>query len=619
MAGRDLKPGNMVQHHSFGVGKVKAEEDGGETLIIDFRSRPEHRMRRSLVDSLQRLPDDGLAALTWDGPEEVQPWVSEAPLKLVALALADSGGRGKAKDIQEKLEGRVVRDPKWATWWKQVQPATKSSAHFRVGKDRSITLVTRVDDVPHEPLAPPAKKTKAPTKKPPSLREWRKWLLSEVDGPPPAPSPTRPVSNALAKISSHEIEPAIRRTIWGAREFLASGSATPTAAERWAEAVSRGSLRWRKCVDPGNPDDLSELTGEILARLTRVAKDSKDGKPYEESVAWLLSAGDLAAQPDQWRRGFARGMWEALEDSRNGVRDVLQASSAKLGRRGQAVLAREIALAAFGFSDPARRIAELDRMVDILPGDDRVQLIRDLMVRSATGASKGRVLDYVANSRHAAAVQTAAGRLSLSVLACMLLEDGQSQFADQASRAIGEALFDPLAYGNDPVWPGLLADGRKRIVDLHQRLADDMERQRVAFEGKLEQGNSQEERLRRQVEGLRSQIAEGREESRLDIRQDMLTVIAETLQSFRRRQYSPKEMLGHVEARLALALQAGGAEEFGTVGDTAPFNPIVHQAPVDIPIGHQVRVVVPGSMVRGKLTGDRILIKARVEHPKEVS
>ena len=76
MAGRDLKPGNMVQHHSFGVGKVKAEEDGGETLIIDFRSRPEHRMRGSLVDSLQRLPDDGLAALTWDGPEEVQPWVS---------------------------------------------------------------------------------------------------------------------------------------------------------------------------------------------------------------------------------------------------------------------------------------------------------------------------------------------------------------------------------------------------------------------------------------------------------------------------------------------------------------------------------------------------------------
>ena len=307
MTGRDLKPGNMVQHHSYGVGKVRAVEDGGETLVIDFRSRPDHRMRRSLVDSLQRLPDDGLAALTWDGPEEVQPWVNEAPLKLVALALADSGGRGKAKDIQEKLEGRVVRDPKWATWWKQVQPATKSSAHFRVGKDRSITLVAKVDDIPHEPLAPPAKKTKAQKGKPPSLREWRKWLLSEVDGPPPAPSPTRPVSNALAKISNHEIEPAIRRTIWGAREFLASGSATPTAAERWAEAVSRGSLRWRECVGPENPDDLAELTGEILARLTRVTKDSKDGKPYEESVAWLLRAGDLAAQPDSWRRGIRPG------------------------------------------------------------------------------------------------------------------------------------------------------------------------------------------------------------------------------------------------------------------------------------------------------------------------
>ena len=618
MAGRGLKPGNMVQHHSFGVGKVKAEEDGGETLIIDFRSRPEHRMRGSLVDSLQRLPDDGLAALTWDGPEEVQPWVSEAPLKLVALALADSGGRGKAKDIQEKLEGRVVRDPKWATWWKQVQPATKSSAHFRVGKDRSITLVTRVDDVPHEPLAPPAKKTKAPTKKPPSLREWREWLLSEVDGPPPAPSPTRPVSNALAKISNHEIEPAIRRTIWGATEFLASGSATPTAAERWAEAVSRGSLRWRECVGPENPDDLAELTGEILARLTRVAKDSKDGKPYEESVAWLLRAGDLAAQPDTWRRGFAQGMWEALEDSRNGVRDVLQASYGKLGRRGQAVLAREITLAAFGLGDSAHRIPELDRMVDILPGDDRGQLIRDLMVGSTTWASKDRVLDYIANSRHGGADQSIIGQLNLSVLACILLEDGKNQFADQASRAIGEALFDPSACGNDPVWPGLLADGRKRIVDLRQRLADDMERQRAAYKDKLEQRSSEEERLRGQVEGLRAQIAEGREESRLDIRQDMLAVIGETLQSFRRRRFSPEEMLGHVEARLTLALQAGGAEEFGTVGDTAVFDPIVHQGPGNIPIGDPVRLVASGSMVRGKLTGDRVLMKAQVEHLKEV-
>ena len=615
----DLKPGNMVQHHSYGIGKVRVVEDGGETLVIDFRSRPDHRMRRPLVDSLHRLPDDGLAALTWDGPENVQPWVSEAPLKLVALALADSGGRGKAKDIQEKLEGRVVRDPKWATWWKQVQPATKTSAHFRVGKDRSITLVARVDDVPHEPLAPPAKKTKAQKGKPASLREWRKWLLSEVDGPPPAPSPTRPVSNALTKISNHEIEQALRRTIWGAGEFLASGSATPTAAERWVEAVSRGALRWREFVGPENQGDLAEPTGEILARLVKVAKDSKDGKPYEESVASMLRAGDLAAQPNTWRRGFARGMWVALKDSRNGVRDVLQASSATLGRRGQAILALEIALAALGLGDSARRIPELDRMVDILPGDDRVQLIRDLMVLSATGASKDRVLDYVANSRHAAAVQTATGRLNLSVLVCMLLEDGQSQFADQASRAIGEALFDPSAYGNDPVWPSLLADGRKRIVDLHERLADDMERQRAAYEVKLEQSSNEEERLRRQVEGLRSQIAEGREESRLDIRQDMLTVIGETLRSFRRRQYSPEEMLGHVEARLSLALQAGGAEEFGMVGDTAPFDPIVHQAPVDILVGDPVRVVAPGSMVRGNLTGDRILIKARVEHPKEVS
>jgi hypothetical protein len=165
-----------------------------------------------------------------------------------------------------------------------------------------------------------------------------------------------------------------------------------------------------------------------------------------------------------------------------------------------------------------------------------------------------------------------------------------------------------------------LADGRKRISDMSERKSGELESQRLAYEAKLEEMRYKEERLRGLVEGLRVQIAAGREESRFDILQDTLLVVGETLQSFRKRKGSPEELLNHIEARLTLALRAGGAEEFGTIGETALFDPILHQGENGghIQIGAHVRISAPGSIVRGKSTGGRVLFKAKVEHSSEV-
>ena len=122
----------------------------------------------------------------------------------------------------------------------------------------------------------------------------------------------------------------------------------------------------------------------------------------------------------------------------------------------------------------------------------------------------------------------------------------------------------------------------------------------------------EQERLVRRVDGLRSQIAEGREESRLDIRQDMLMEIAVTLQSLHQHEDGEGALVRDIKASLARALRAGGAEEFGAVGDTAPYNPRLHQSEKQIASDSPVRVCTPGALVRGKLTGDRVLTRARV-------
>ncbi len=277
-------------------------------------------------------------------------------------------------------------------------------------------------------------------------------------------------------------------------------------------------------------------------------------------------------------------------------------------------------MAAFDDDNSTRRCSELDRLIDILPAGERIHVIHNLIVRSAAGdAPKKNVLDYVVNSRHAAKLPDPAERLKLLALTAMLLTDGQGQVVNQASHEIGDKLADSSAHGNGPVWSGLLSDSRKRISDMRESLTAELENQRSSYEDQLAEMRAEQKRLQGRVEGLRAQIAARREESRLDIRHDMLLVIGETLQSFRQRKGSPEELLRHIEARLSLALRAGGAEEFGTIGETVLYNPRFHQVEKQTPNKSPVRVSAPGAIVRGKLTGDRVLIKARVVYPSEVN
>ncbi len=535
----------------------------------------------------------------------VESWASEAPLKLVAWALDSMGRTAKSTEIRQKLEGGLFRGLNWKTWWGRVLPAVKQSRRFNVKTNNYITLLSNVDAIPAEPwdsLPVPVKKAKTKTV---SVADWKKWLLSDVPGPPPGPRPTKPVCNALAKLSKRDIQPAMHRTMWGAGEFLASGSPTAQAAAGWAEAVSRGFIRSRELSEPDAVLSLSPQVGALLPKLVKVAKFS------EESVTMLLAAGELPGEPDPWWREFTAGMWQAFQDT-GAARELVDKVPDESGS-GRAALARELATAALHAGNPLQYHAELDRVLDNLWPRDRLHIFNDLIVRSANrAASRQAVLDYVAASRHAAGLQNPAERLNLLVMASLLLSDGHGRVVDEAAQQIGVAVAKHGDNGIGLVWPALLSGARQHIADLRAQHAQELENQRLTYEADLEEMRREAEGLRERVAGLRSLIAEKREESRMDIRQDMLMVTAETLQSLRLNRDSPDSILRNVEVKLALALRAGGSEEFGMIGDIVPYNPKLHQADRLTSNDSNVRIRTPGALVRGKLTGDRVLIKARV-------
>ena len=137
---------------------------------------------------------------------------------------------------------------------------------------------------------------------------------------------------------------------------------------------------------------------------------------------------------------------------------------------------------------------------------------------------------------------------------------------------------------------------RQRQVQECLRAAQEAELKelRTAHAAELERERQEQERLRQQARDLDAELRAKRQESRLEIRKDMLLAIGEVLQIVARHNGSIDELSKNVEAGLTLALRAGGAELL----DDAPRG----------------TVVAPGVIVRGGDHGDLVLLPAKVKH-----
>ncbi len=302
MTSKKNQPGTFVHHNSLGVGKVIAQDDSGG-VTVEFKSGETRPMSASVARNLTALPYNGLEAKIWYGPGEIRPWIENAPLKLLAATLTDIGGMVKAGDIKGKLQGRVFDGSvKWDPWWKRVKVAVDRSRHFKTVKNKgnaiaAIGLAARidVDNVPAEPLPP-----LPPKPKPATLSDWKRWLLGETAEPPPGRWPTKAVCKTLDTWPIETVGLALARTIWGAREFLASGSTSLPAAAGWQGALVRASMRWLDCTWPDSGRNLAGQTVELLERLSRYTKgtglslflvgtlsgqlDAQQSRSYEERL-----------------------------------------------------------------------------------------------------------------------------------------------------------------------------------------------------------------------------------------------------------------------------------------------------------------------------------------------
>ncbi len=579
-------------------GPQSVEIDGNSVPVftIDFWGDRQLRPERMLTPLQEQCPE----ALLADHPEALAPWVDGSPMRLVALALSVDGGTGRAADVREKLDGRIP-GLAWDAWWKGA-PARmrKLPDHFRVaraGRDSEYTLLSSVEAVS---ALQEVKSGAATERKSATMADWRAWLEAETHQPPPGRFPTTQVAGSLARWPADSIDQALLRVIVSAGEALVSRGLSAQAAEGWLRAVAQASQRRRELGGSDPRGYTAARSGDVLARLARVAGDG----PAQDL---LLRAGALDDETGSWRRGFLAGMWEAFEG--DDARDLYLRSSSRLGRQARTHLARELFLAAFGPEFLLRRHSELDRLLDALPEGDREPLLRQA-IASATPDQRDSVLGYVAASRHAEGQD----HFKLRLVAALTLGGEHNEFTRQVSKELA-AQADFSALGGKAELqkrpPAILEDTFARAEQAIANLARNTEELRQAEAEKLEAERREQERLRQQVRERNAELAAGREESRLGLRQDMLLAVGEVLQSLAQADGEPQK---DIADGLALALRAGGAEPFGSPGERVPFDPERHTGHQGAQPSGSVRVLAPGVIYRGGIHGDRVLLKAQVKH-----
>ncbi len=536
--------------------------------MVSFKTGETRGMSASVARNLKVLPADGLESLLYNQPDQAQSWVESAPLKLLAATLADLDGPAKAGAIRGKLQGLMTStDIKWSGWWDRLKAAADDSGCFRIVKNKSSAITTiafsgTVASVPAYPLPPP--RQKAIKAKPANQAEWKKWLTSDTGEPPPGAGgyPTKAAFAAISKLLSKDVEKGLAKVIRTSEGLVDSVNPSLRDAEAWMEAVGLATCRWLESRRERTPSDLTERVGEILARLAKVAR-------LDRSPTVLLR------------------------------------------------VARELAPSAFQVGEFRHGHASLDRLLDSLAPEERTQLIREVLVQSdGREASRESVLQYVGYSRHV----TGRERLPAIIIATLVLTDGRGEIPDQASTELAEALASPEKYSRSvqTLTSGARSRHARELADARRQHSDELEgvkeshdkeleKLRMTHADRLAMAEQEHERLRSQKRQIEATMSSGREESRLEVRHDMLLSVGDALQRSFRDDRSARDRLDDVVRTLASALRAGGAEVLESVGSNVYFDPKFHHSPAPISAGAPVTVSAPGV-----IAGERVILKANV-------
>ena len=560
----------------------------------------------------------GLAASLQNDRKATMRWADEAPLRLLAAALADRQRRqARLSDIETTLTTEVIDPKDWKKWWDVVRPALRDSRHFQYATREPIRLRTpNPADVDSDSLndlraaarrtarlASQAREASGPAPALTGLGGWILWAQSDEDEPMPRSAPSDGFITFLGRLPESVIPTVVSRITSGIELRLINAKQRPAdnPIEMWQAALVAVLRRWSElsCPPGVSVRDIMTLTARTLENL--------GSREFEDVVDWLV---DFTSQSADNTESVCDALLYTSHIAPNGTENLLTRMYRLLDAPVRMALWKRL----LGKGLAQSHMPPLRRWIAILEEKDRYILFSKLIASNSDDGAVKRINDIlmtewrIANSEQRCQLFDA---VALSwVLHWRSMPESRAVMIEVASVASGE----------EEVEESLFSEWRRMIRHLSEReiarVREDSEQRIVELEARIRGNEAELDRTKKYVRLLEGENRSKRKAAELEISRDAIKLLGITLQGIAGPSVSKsKEMLG-VESNILLALSTLGARQFGTIGDVVPFDPIVHEASPTPARGTLVRIVAPGINYFRHSDTPVSLLKARTKEEK---
>lgn len=557
--------------------------------------------------SLGLFRADGLYANLESDAAEVLRWEQEAPLRLVAGALVDLGGKARlvrTTDLKERL--RKVIDPKrFENWWELVQPALRDSEQFDYDARKGTRLRAKPADIRSRSLdelrtAARRNRSEASRVRPAAkLADWVTWVQADEVSAMPAGIPPDELRLVLQNLPTAAIPVAMDRIVVGVEhQLLGRRKPANRAMEAWINALVGVLNRWLE-VSSGR-SSLRENVVAMVAQLYEIP----DSQVNNELGAWLAG---FVSKDYHNLRAVVEAIVSASEESPDGVYRLLSVVRDRIDSNTRIILWKQ--LLQLKLEGGSRAIA--GKWLRLIEPVARAEVLLLLVIAAKDEESireAGRLLrtEWAQSDppeRHhlfqaALIAWLAHGRLGFDARevldAVVLLGEGHWTSGNHYVTRVKE-LAESLH--------------KRETERLHTAATEEIE----ALRGALGKAKSAYGLRHRQSEYLQRELESTSQRSALDITRDAILVLGDTMQQLTISEDPFSKRLQSASAGIVLALSALGAETFGEVGETLPFDPTMHDVRQPPATGTPVRIIAPGLRYSHGSEADLVLLRVQAE------
>jgi transcription elongation GreA/GreB family factor len=123
---RNLAPGALCLDRSRGFGVVAALDDFAQQVVVDYESKPGHRLSLGYAaECLTLLGENHLFAIRHRRPDHLADLLANRPAEVVKMAIRDFGPMA-APQLQDTLVGPIVPADRWKSFWDAARKALKA-------------------------------------------------------------------------------------------------------------------------------------------------------------------------------------------------------------------------------------------------------------------------------------------------------------------------------------------------------------------------------------------------------------------------------------------------------------------------------------------------------------